>query len=102
MTIRDERDCFIQKVFEWSKSNPRILNIIVTLSPHRTGAVSAVEIELLTPDSTSIRIIPGINDLKLSMVVERARGYLKEELEEILSIMNELRKLYTQCLREVG
>ena len=54
----------------------------------------------MTPDSTSIRIIPGINDLKLSMVVERARGYLKEELEEVINLMNELRRLYTQCLRE--
>jgi hypothetical protein len=102
MTIRDERDCFVKRVFEWSKSNPKVLNINITLSPHRTGAVSAVEIELLTPDSTSIRVIPSINDLKLSMVAGRVRGYLKEELEEVLDLMNELRKMYTQCLREVG
>jgi hypothetical protein len=100
--IRDERECFVQKVFEWSKSNPKILNINVTLSPHRTGVVSAVEIELLTPDSTAIRIVPGVNDIKVSMVVERVRGYLKEELEEVINLMNELRRLYTQCLREVG
>jgi hypothetical protein len=102
MTIRDERECFVQRVFEWSKSNPKVLNINVTLSPHRAGAVSAVEIELLTPDSTAIRIIPGVNDIKVSMIAERARGYLKEELEEILALISELRKLYTQCLREAG
>jgi hypothetical protein len=102
MTIRDERECFVTRVLDWGKSNHKVLNIIVTFSPMKSGVVSAVEITLMTPDSTSIRIIPGINDLKLSMVVERARGYLKEELEEVINLMNELRRLYTQCLREVG
>jgi hypothetical protein len=101
MTIRDERECFVQRVFDWSKNNPKVLNIIVTLSPNRSGVISAIEITLMTPDSTSIRIIPGVNDIKQSLVVERVRGILKEELEEILDLMNQLRKLYTQCLREV-
>jgi len=102
MTIRDERECFAQRLLDWGKGNPRVLNIIITYSPNRAGVISAVEIELLTPDSTAIRIIPGINDLKLSMVAQRAKGYLKEELEEVINLMNELRRLYTQCLREVG
>jgi hypothetical protein len=102
MTIRDERECFVTRVLDWGKSNHKVLNIIVTFSPMKSGVVSAVEIVLITPDSTNIRIIPGINDLKLSMVVERVRGYLKEELEEVINLMNELRKMYTQCLREMG
>jgi hypothetical protein len=100
--IRDERECFVSKVLDWGKSNHKILNVIVTFSPARTGVISAIEIVPMTPDSTSIRVIPGVNDIKVSMVAERARGYLKEELEEVLNIMNELRKMYTQCLREVG
>jgi hypothetical protein len=79
-----------------------VLNVIVTFSPARTGVISAIEIVPLTPDSTSIRVIPGVNDIKVSMVAERARGYLEEELEEILALMRELRKMYTQCLREMG
>jgi hypothetical protein len=102
MTLKDERECFVSKVLEWSKNNPRVLNIIVTFSPNRSGVISAIEITLMTPDSTSIRIIPGVNDIKQSLMVERVRGILKEELEEILGLMNELRKMYTQCLREVG
>jgi hypothetical protein len=100
--IRDERECFAQRLLDWGKDNPKVLNIIITYSPNRSGVISAIEITLMTPDSTSIRAIPGVKDLKLSMVVERARGYLKEELEEIINLMNELRRLYTQCLREVG
>jgi hypothetical protein len=102
MTLRDERECFVSKLLDWSKSNHKVLNIIVTFSPNRSGVISAVEIIPMTPDSVSIRVIPGVNDLKQSLVVERARGILKEELEEILALMNELRKMYTQCLREVG
>jgi hypothetical protein len=102
MTIKDERECFVSRVLDWGKSNHKILNINVAFSPHRTGVVSAVEIELLAPDSTKIRVIPGVNDIKVSMVAERARGYLEEELEEILALMSGLKKLYTQCLREVG
>jgi hypothetical protein len=102
MTIRDERECFAQRLLDWGKGNPKVLNIIITYSPNRSGVISAIEVELLVPDSTSIRGIPGINDLKLSMVVGRTRGYLMEELEEILSLMRELQKMYTQCLREVG
>jgi len=97
--IRDERECFVQRVIDWGKGNPKVLNIIVTFSPNRSGVISAVEITLLTPDSVNIRAIPGVNDLKISMVVERVRGILREELEEILGLMNELRKMYTQCLR---
>jgi len=100
--IKDERECFVARVLEWGKNNPRVLNIIVTFSPNRSGVISAVEITLMTPDSVNIRAIPGVNDLKMSMVVERVRGILREELEEILGLMNELRKLYVQCLREVG
>ena len=100
--IKDERECFVARVLEWGKNNPRVLNIIVTFSPNRSGVISAIEITLMTPDSTSIRIIPGVNDIKQSLMVERVRGILKEELEEILGLMNELRKMYTQCLREVG
>jgi hypothetical protein len=102
MTIRDERECFAQRLLDWGKGNPKVLNIIITYSPTRSGVISAVEIVPLTPDSTKIRAIPGVKDLKLSMVAERARGYLKEELEEVLDLMNELRKMYTQCHREVG
>ena len=100
--IRDERNCFVQKVLDWGKDNHKVLNIIITYSPHRSGVISAIEVVLMIPDSVSIRVIPGVNDLKQSLVVERARGILKEELEEILALMNELRKMYTQCLREVG
>ena len=100
--IKDERECFVQRVIDWGKGNPKVLNIIVTFSPNRSGVISAVEITLLTPDSVNIRAIPGVNDLKMSMVVERVRGILREELEEILGLMNELRRMYTQCLREVG
>jgi len=99
--IRDERECFVSKVLDWGKSNPKVLNIIVTFSPTKSGVISAIEVRLMTPDSTSIRIIPGINDLKQSLMVERVGGILKEELEEILALMSELRKLYVQCLREV-
>jgi len=102
MTIRDERECFVSKLLDWSRNNPKILNVIITYSPTRSGVISAVEIVPMTPDSTSIRVIPGVNDIKVSMVVERVRGYLKEELEEVINLMNELRRLYTQCLREVG
>ena len=97
--MKDERECFVQRVIDWGKGNPKVLNIIVTFSPNRSGVISAVEITLLTPDSVNIRAIPGVNDLKISMVVERVRGILREELEEILGLMNELRKMYTQCLR---
>jgi len=100
--IKDERECFVQRVIDWSKGNPKVLNVIVTFSPNRSGVISAIEITLMTPDSVNIRAIPGVNDLKMSMVVERVRGILREELEEILGLMNELRKLYVQCLREVG
>jgi hypothetical protein len=82
MTIKDERECFAQRLLDWGKSNPKVLNIIITYSPTKSGVISAIEIVPMTPDSTSIRVIPGINDLKLSMVTQRARGYLKEELEE--------------------
>ena len=102
MTLRDERECFVSKLLDWSRNNPKILNVIITYSPTRSGVISAVEIVPMTPDSTSIRVIPGVNDIKVSMVAERARGYLKEELEEILALISELRKLYTQCLREAG
>jgi hypothetical protein len=102
MTIRDERECFVSKVLDWGKSNHKVLNIIITYSPAKSGVISAIEIVPMTPDSTSIRVIPGVNDIKVSMIVERVRGYIKEELEEVLDIMNELRKLYTQCLREAG
>ena len=101
MTIRDERECFVTRVLDWGKSNHKVLNIIITYNPTKSGVISAVEIVPMTPDSTRIRVIPGVNDVKISMVAERARGYLKEELEEILALMNELRKMYTQCLREV-
>jgi hypothetical protein len=87
---------------DWGKSNPKVLNIIVTFSPTKSGVISAVEIIPMTPDSVSIRVIPGVNDLKQSLVVERTRGILKEELEELLDLMNELRKMYIQCLREAG
>jgi hypothetical protein len=100
--IKDERECFVSRVLDWGKGNPKVLNVIVTFSPNRSGVISAIEVRLMTPDSTLIRIIPGVNDIKQSLVVERVRGILKEELEEILSLMNELKKLYTQCLREVG
>jgi hypothetical protein len=100
--IRDERECFAQRLLDWGKGNPKVLHIIITYSPNRSGVISAVEIELLAPDSTSIRVIPGINDIKASMVAHRARGYLKEELEEILGLMNDLKRMYVQCLREVG
>jgi len=102
MTLKDERDCFVQKVLDWGKDNHKVLNIIITYSPHRTGVISAIEVVLMTPDSTSVRIIPGVKDLKMSLIVERVRGILKEELEEIINLMNELKKLYIQCLREVG
>jgi len=102
MTIRDERECFVTRVLDWGKSNHKVLNIIVTFSPTKSGVISAVEIIPMTPDSVSIRVIPGVNDLKQSLVVERARGILKEELEELLDLMNELRKMYIQCLREAG
>jgi hypothetical protein len=101
MTIKDERECFVQKLLDWSKSNHKVLNVIVTFSPTKSGVISAIEVVLLTPDSTNIRVIPGVKDLKLSMITERARGYLKEELEEVINLMSELRRLYTQCLREV-
>ena len=100
--IRDERECFVSKVLDWGKSNHKVLNIIITYSPTKSGVISAVEIIPMTPDSVSIRVIPGVNDLKQSLVVERARGILKEELEELLDLMNELRKMYIQCLREAG
>jgi hypothetical protein len=102
MTLRDERECFAQRLLDWGKNNPKVLHVIVTFSPNRSGVISAIEVALMTPDSTSIRIIPGVNDIKQSLQVERARGILKEELEEILNIMNELKKMYTKCLREVG
>jgi hypothetical protein len=102
MTIRDERECFVSKVLDWGKNNHKVLNIIITYSPTKSGVISAIEVVLLTPDSTDIRAIPGVKDLKLSMMTERARGYLKEELEEVINLMNELRRLYTQCLREAG
>jgi hypothetical protein len=102
MTLRDERECFVSKLLDWGKSNHKVLNIIITYSPTKSGVISAVEIIPITPDSTSIRVIPGVNDIKVSMVAERARGYLKEELEEILALISELRKMYTQCLREAG
>ena len=100
--IRDERECFVARVLDWAKGNPKVLNVIVTFSPNRSGVISAIEITLMTPDSTSIRIIPGVKDIKQSLEVGRVRGILEEELKEILSIMGELRKLYIQCLREVG
>jgi hypothetical protein len=100
--IRDERECFVQRLLDWGKGNPRVLHVIVTFSPNRSGVVSTVEITLMTPDSTAIRIIPSINDIKQSLMVERVRGILEEELKEILDIMGELRKIYVRCLREVG
>jgi hypothetical protein len=102
MTTKDERECFAQRLLDWGKGNPKVLNIIITYSPNRAGVISAIEVRLITPDSTSIRIIPSVNDLKQSLMVERVRGILKEELEEIINLMNELKRLYTQCLREVG
>jgi hypothetical protein len=102
MTLKDERDCFVSRVLEWGKDNYKVLKVIITYSPHRSGVISAIEVVLMTPDSVNIRAIPGVNDLKMSMVVERVRGILEEELKEILDIMGELRKMYVKCLREVG
>jgi hypothetical protein len=51
--IRDERECFVSKVLDWGKGNHKVLNIIITYSPTKSGVISAVEIVLMTPDSTT-------------------------------------------------